>query len=112
MHGTKGWIMQDTEEDKKIFNRELIRLEQSIKDGIAKFGENKEIIVCMHFPPTNNQIKENAKFIKVMQKYNVKQCYYGHLHGEGLNDRIEGEIGKIKLKLVSADGMEFKLEKL
>ena len=87
MPGTRGWILQDTEAD-------------------------KEIIVCMHFPPTNNQIKGNAQFIKLMQKYNVTQCYYGHLHGEGLNDRIEGEIGKIKLKLVSADGMEVKLEKL
>ena len=42
--GTRGWtlINEETENSKKIINREAIRLELSIKDGLEK---NKEIIV-------------------------------------------------------------------
>ena len=47
-----------------------------------------------------------------MQKYNVKRCYYGHLHGEGLKERIDGNIGGVELKLISADAIGFKLEKM
>ena len=46
--GTRGWnLINETKEDEKIKKREIIRLENSIKDGIQKFGINKNIIVCM-----------------------------------------------------------------
>ena len=89
--GTRGWNLSLlNEEDKTIINRELIRLELSIQDGIKKYGEDKEIIVCMHYPPTNKELLENSDFIKLMQKYGVKKCIYGHLHGEALADVVEG----------------------
>ena len=43
--GTRGWQDDDNTQDKKILKRENIRLELSIKDGIEKYGEDKEIIV-------------------------------------------------------------------
>ncbi len=43
----------------------------------------------MHYPPTNKCLKENSKFIKLMQKYKVKKCIYGHLHSEAHKDAIE-----------------------
>ena len=90
--GTRGWNLSLlNEEDKTIINRELIRLELSIQDGIKKYGEDKEIIVCMHYPPTNKELLENSEFIKLMQKYGVKKCIYGHLHGEALADVVEGK---------------------
>lgn len=47
----------------------------------------------MHYPPTNKNLCEKSEFIKLMQKYNVKKCIYGHLHGEVLKtDVIEGNI--------------------
>ena len=92
--GTRGWNLSSKEdEDKKIIDRELIRLELSINQGIKNFGKNKEIIVCMHYPPTNKQLLEESDFIKLMQKYNVTKCIYGHLHGEeGHNEKVEGII--------------------
>lgn len=92
--GTRGWNLgSKEEEDKKIIDRELIRLELSIQDGIRKYEEGKEIIVCMHYPPTNNILLEESSFIKIMQKYNVTKCIYGHLHGEeGYSERVEGNI--------------------
>ena len=69
----------------------------------------------MHYPPiTKNKIlpEEEMKFIELMKKYNVKRCYYGHLHGNSIHDAIEGKIQGIELKLVSADGLDFKLIKI
>ena len=56
--------------------------------------------------------EEEMKFIELMKKYNVKKCYYGHLHGNSIHDAIEGKIQGIELKLVSADGLDFKLIKI
>ena len=47
-----------------------------------------------------------------MKKYNIKKCYYGHLHGQSIKDAVEGEIQGINFKLVSADSLDFKLIKL
>lgn len=111
--GTRGWnLIPNEENDIAIINRELIRLELSLQDGIKKFGEDKEILVCMHYPPTNKELLENSEFIKIMQKYKVKRCIYGHLHGEAQSEAIEGKIGGIELKLISADYLDFKLQKL
>jgi len=113
--GTRGWSIIDEETDKKLINRELIRLELSLQDGINKFGNDKEIIVFMHYPPiTKAKIvaEEEMQFVDLMKKYNVKRCYYGHLHGASIADAVEGNIEGIDFKLVSADGLEFKLLKI
>ena len=113
--GTRGWSIIDEEADKKLINRELIRLEISLKDGIDKYGNDKEIIVFMHYPPiTKAKIisEQEAEFVELMKKYNVKRCFYGHLHGASIADAIEGEIEGIEFKLVSADGLDFKLLKI
>lgn len=112
--GTRGWTLgQKEENDKKILNREIMRLELSIKSGIEKFGEDKDIIVCMHYPPTTNELQEKSEFIKLMQKYKVKKCLYGHLHGEALTKEVvEGDIGGIETCLVSSDYLNFKLKNI
>ena len=66
----------------------------------------------MHYPPTNEILMENSEFIKIMQKYNVKKCIYGHLHGEAHKEAIQGNVGGIELQLVSCDFTDFKLIKL
>ena len=108
--GTRGWslINENTETDRKIINREALRLELSIKDGINK---GKEIIVFMHYPPAVKQ-NINTEFMKILQKYNVKRCYYAHLHGKAIEDAVEGNVQGIELKLVSADSLDFKLLKI
>lgn len=111
--GTRGWtILNNNEENEKIMKRELIRLELSIQDGINKYGSDKETIVCMHYPPTNEFLLENSEFIKIMQRYNIKKCIYGHLHGEAHKEAIQGMVGGIDLKLVSCDFTNFNLIEL
>ncbi len=110
--GTRGWdIKADTDQDKKIIIREVRRLENSILNGIKKYGENKEIIAFMHYPPIERG-NTNNEFTKVLQKYNVKTCIYGHLHGEAHKYAIEGNIDGINYKLVSCDYTNFKLIKI
>ena len=109
--GTRGWSLSEEQEDIRLTKREVARLELSIKDGIAKHGEDKEIIVFMHYPPvTKNDI--NTAYMNLMKKYNIKKCFYGHLHAGSIQDAVEGSIQGIQLKLVSADGLDFKLLKI
>lgn len=107
--GTRGWnLTEETPEDFKIKNREALRLENSIKDGIQKFGIGKDIIVCMHYPPKTQDCLEN-EFTKILEKYNVKKCIYGHLHGKTQANAIEGIYNNIEYKMVSCDYTNFKL---
>jgi predicted phosphohydrolase len=106
--GTRGWDKGDSSEDKKIIKREKLRLELSLADGVKNFGEDKEIIVCMHYPPFNEYEENEFNFINTMKKYNVKKCIYGHLHGEGSKEAKQGEIKGIEFKLASSDYIDFK----
>ncbi len=66
----------------------------------------------MHYPPFYKEdVPEEIDYIKLMKKYNVKKCYYGHLHSEAHSDAIEGIIDGIEFKLVSSDYLNFNLIK-
>lgn len=113
--GTRGWtvINQNQDENEKMIDREVNRLKLSIEDGIKKYGNDKEIICCMHYPPITeiNILKhESTKFINIMKDYGVKRCYYGHLHSMSIRDAVQGNTYGINLKLISADGVDFKLQ--
>lgn len=76
--GTRGWGNTEGSDkalDKKIIEREKIRLRLSLDEGKKLQEENnKDIIVAMHFPPFISNYQE------ILQEYNVKKCIYGHLH--------------------------------
>ena len=113
--GTRGWSSTEDGEDRKLLKREAIRLELSLQDGIKNYGKEKEILVFMHYPPINNSNliqNETNDFIRIMQKYDVKRCYYGHLHSNSIQEAVEGKNFGIDFKLVSADGVDFKLVKI
>ena len=111
--GTRGWQDENSTEDKKIIKREILRLELSIKDGINKYGSEKEIIVCMHYPPFNKFEELEFSYINVMKKYGIKKCIYGHLHGEQSHKEAkEGLIEGIDFKLVSSDYTGFDLVRI
>ena len=113
--GSRGWNILDTENDSKMIKRENARLELSIQDGINKYGKDKEIIAFMHYPPINkNDLmnSEKSEFIQTLEKYNIKKCYYGHLHGLAHNDAVEGNVNGIEYKLISADYLNFELMKV
>lgn len=115
--GTRGWALLDSENSEKMINREAARLELSIKEGVEKYGKDKELICVMHYPPISNSLMKNeytynSKFLDIMKKNNIKRCFYGHLHGASHKEAIEGIIEGIEFKLISADYLDFKLKKI
>lgn len=103
--GNRGWnLILENDEDEKIYKREIIRLELSLKEAAAKNPE--EILVFTHFPPVGETIKDN-EFTRLLEKYNVKKCFYGHLHGESKRFAKEGEINGTEYRLVSSDYRKF-----
>jgi predicted phosphohydrolase len=83
--GTRGWTVPEyknnqTEEDKKIYDREVLRLEMSLKSGADKLVEGEELIAMIHYPPFNSKLEDN-EFTALFEKYAVKKVIYGHLHG-------------------------------
>lgn len=109
--GCRGWTTLESEENKKILRREKLRLELSLEDGIKAYGNDKPIIVVMHYPPFNN-LGEQYSFVETMKKYHVTKCIYGHLHGPSHKEAIEGKIENIDFQLVSCDYTNFQLIKL
>ena len=108
--GTRGWDYTKINE-RKIIEREIGRLESSLKDAKKK-NENKEILVCMHYPPISRNYLENEferKIMYLLKEYNVKKCIYGHLHGAAHSQAIIGIKEGIEFRLVSADYLDFKL---
>lgn len=114
--GTRGWGQNEEEEDQKLLKREVARLELSLEKAMELKGDReKEILVFLHYPPIikNNLLNhEMSEFIKVMKKYDVKRCYYGHLHSVSIKEAVEGSYYGIDFKLVSADSLDFQLLKI
>lgn len=112
--GTRGWINSwRSKENYKILKRENDRLKLSIEDGLRKYGNDKEMIAFIHYPPFYKEtVPEEIDFIKTLNKYNVKKCYYAHLHSDSHNEAIEGIVSEIEFKLVSSDYLNFDLLKL
>jgi len=105
--GSRGWICPGTEyfsdHDLKIYRRELIRMENSLKSAAPTA---KEIIVIMHFMPTNDRHEKN-EFIEMFQHYQVNTLVYGHLHGAAARLRLPNHAWGIKFQLASADYLHF-----
>lgn len=110
--GTRGWTISENQvEDEKIRKREALRLELSIKNGIEQFGDNKEIIVCMHYPPLN-KLNRSTEFTQILEKYNVKKCIYGHLHGKAQEEMLVGHINNVEYIMASCDYTGFDVIKI
>lgn len=110
--GTRGWIAQDvedfTDQDKRVFKRELHRLDLSL----ASLGREVEKRIAMiHYPPFNIDNSPN-EFVDMMLKHQVDICIYGHLHGEGHRFVKEGNIKGIEFHCVSSDYINFKPKKI
>ena len=110
----RGWVTNPTSpEDYKILKRENERLVLSIKDGIEKYGDDKEIIPFIHYPPFYKQMVPNEiNFESTLKQYKIQRCYYAHLHGDGHKEAIEGVINGISYTLVSSDFLNFELLKI
>lgn len=103
--GNRGWMYSASQEDIRIYDRELSRLELSLA-AAHEAGFDKKIVMT-HFPPTVALEAGDDRMIKLMQKYGVTECIYGHLHNINPKDNLTQTVCGIKLRLVAADYLEF-----
>ena len=105
--GTRGWLCPGDSEykaqtDEKIYLREAGRLRGSLEkanrllDAVPE-GERGEIIVFLHYPPYGQQQKDTL-FTQCIEENNIKNCYYGHIHGFTDADRAEARRTGVQLR--------------
>ena len=102
--GTRGWFFdqaRSTEHDEKVFYRELMRLEASLKAA----GESEKM-VFLHYPPLYKGY-ECREILELLERYQVRRCFYGHLHGPSHKMAMEGLWNGVEFRLASADYVNF-----
>lgn len=102
--GTRGWFFEESrssEHDEKVFKRELLRLETSLR---AAGDRNK--MVFLHYPPRYKGY-ECQEILDLLQKYGVRRCFYGHLHGPSHKLAMEGVWDSVEFRLTAADYLNF-----
>ncbi len=106
--GTRGWFYEENggPQTEKIFKRELIRLEASLKAA-----GDRERYCFLHYPPLYRGYR-CQEVIDLLERYQVKACYYGHLHGPSHRLAVEGTQGSVDYHLVSADYVGFRPKKI
>lgn len=115
--GTRGWSFpmgdsQLPEEDMKVLNRELIRLELALKAAVQlRGGADKPIVVMMHYPPLYDQ-ERDTPFTRLLAQYPVHTVVYGHLHGGAISVGFNGVHEGICYRLTSCDSLHFALAEI
>jgi len=102
--GTRGWFFEEDrsgEHDEKVFKRELLRLEASLQSA-----EDLPKMVFLHYPPRYKGY-ECTEILSLLKQYDVRRCFYGHLHGASHGLAVEGLWDGVEYRLVSADKLNF-----
>jgi predicted phosphohydrolase len=103
--GTRGWRVPErrqiqNDEDKKIYNREIARFEMALKDAASKIPET--IIAILHYPPFNATL-DDSPFTQLCEKYGVRACVFGHLHGKSGRQQLRVHKNGVDYYLTSCD---------
>ncbi len=105
--GTRGWVCpgssEFTEQDNKVYLRELQRLKLSLAAARALGGE--KLIVMLHYPPTNLRL-EPSGFTEMLLEAKPDALVFGHLHGDD-GSRVIRELDGIAVHFVAADALGF-----
>ena len=103
--GSRGWNFpteNTSDEDKKIYRRELERLRLSLADMQKNRRDGDTVIALLHYPPFDARI-EDTEVTALLEEFEVNIALYGHLHGK--NVRVMPEVNKngIRYLLTSCD---------
>ena len=88
--GSRGWFLDERQQTvipadyDKLVNRECERLTISLR-AAQQLRESEGIdgppLVFLHFPPVFGEFRLEA-LVDLMLSYGVKQCWFGHIHGQ------------------------------
>lgn len=89
----------DSQESQKIYQRELGRLEVSLK---SMNPLSKKRIVMTHYPPIGINFQE-TEASRLLEKYKVDVCVFGHLHHVKKGLELFGKNNGVDYHLVACD---------
>lgn len=94
----------DPKRAEKIFNRELQRLEKSLR-SLNPRAKNR--IVMTHYPPVGPQL-EDTRVSKMLEHYRVDICVFGHVHSlrHGVGP-LFGEKNGVRYHMTAGDYLDF-----
>jgi uncharacterized protein len=93
-----------SEEKDKIFRRELGRLEISLQSMNSKAALR---IAMIHYPPIGLKLLD-SEVSRILEKYCINICVFGHLHNVNPKLKLFGVHGGINYHLVACDYLQFK----
>ena len=111
--GSRGWLLPDSteykeEKDEKIYKRELIRMELSLKSMNAIKEDGDVLIFMTHFPPYNNK-GDDSEVTSLYERYGVSSVVFGHLHSYDRNQNSKINKNGINYYLTSCDLVDNRL---
>lgn len=91
------------QENKKIYQRELARLQMSL-DTLCKTAKYR--IAMVHYPPIGTELKE-TQASKLLESYHIDHCVFGHLHNLKTKEPLFGALNGVEYHLTSCDYLDF-----
>lgn len=109
--GTRGWLNpvggNATAEDRKIYSRELMRLEMSLKAAQKLCAQGQKMIGMTHFPPLETDCKPTP-VTELFEAYGVQTVVFGHVHGmQCSGDYRPLQLHGVRYYLTSCDYLGF-----
>lgn len=108
--GARGWLDPEDpaagDNDVRVFQRELSRLELSIADAARRFGSLPPRLALLHFPPWVEG-RPPTEVVQRLRAAGVRVCVYGHLHGEDHRLAVRGAREGIEFVFAAADAVNF-----
>ena len=121
--GSRGWTLpqagntelgqgQAASQDEKIYRREAMRLEMSLK-AARRLAGDRPVFAMMHYPPLLPEyVRGGTEFTRLLTQYGVARCVYGHLHGPSVQRGFGGLYNGVQYDLVSCDALGFALKEV
>ncbi len=110
--GNRGWLIPegklDTAENRKIYDREVIRLRLSLESAKRLQTNDEKIIFITHYPPFNNKVEPSA-YTSMLEEYGVYKVVFGHLHGYVNPKMLKNNVNGIEYYLTSCDAVKNQL---
>ncbi len=104
--GSRGWSADDkTEDGKRLFARELLRIEMSLACMEKMRKADDKVIFMIHYPPFNSRYEDND-VTALFDKYAVNAVVYGHLHGKDCRSKPLVIKNDVKYYLTSCDQVQ------
>jgi hypothetical protein len=109
--GTRGWQTPEMtgyreETDRRVYNRELGRLDRALAAAKKLSADTKPIVVMIHFPPFVDH--RPTEFARRIEAAGVAACVYGHLHRvQDWNAATQGVVDGVCYQLTACDYLGF-----